>query len=269
MTVYIRVTLERQSAQSWRIRDRGARCREIVSCHLMAGQYDYMLVARVAGIDDYGRLHQNELSRLPGVTRLETSFALRDVLEAIEVISRIARLFALFSPIRVDYSWNTHDSWQVAPRMSECVQAISRSIAICLFSLQRSVDGIRQVEPWFLVLLAVSICVLAWLPQLRAEVPTPVSVLGHTPGDDFYLADYEDTIRYFHALAAASDRMKMFTVGKTTRGKDIEVAVISSPQNLAKLDDYKQIAGRLAHASDLNDDQAQRTGAHVEGDRAH
>jgi len=52
-----------------------------VSCHLTAGQYDYMLVARVAGIDDYGRLHQNELSRLPGVTRLETSFALRDVLE--------------------------------------------------------------------------------------------------------------------------------------------------------------------------------------------
>jgi DNA-binding Lrp family transcriptional regulator len=47
----------------------------------MAGQYDYMLVVRVAGIDDYGRLHQNELSRLPGVTRLETSFALRDVLE--------------------------------------------------------------------------------------------------------------------------------------------------------------------------------------------
>jgi len=38
-------------------------------------------VARVAGIDDYNRLHQNELSRLPGVTRLETSFALRDVLD--------------------------------------------------------------------------------------------------------------------------------------------------------------------------------------------
>ncbi len=93
--------------------------------------------------------------------------------------------------------------------------------------------------------------------SLRAEVPTPISVLGHNPGDDFYLADYEDTIRYFHALAAAApDRMKMFTVGKTTRGKDIEIAVISSPQNLAKLDDYKQIAGRLAHATDLNDDQA-------------
>jgi Lrp/AsnC family leucine-responsive transcriptional regulator len=82
MTVYIRVTLERQSAAVLSTFETAVRrCHEIVSCHLMAGPYDYMLVARVADIDDYGRLHQNELSRLPGVTRLETSFALRDVLE--------------------------------------------------------------------------------------------------------------------------------------------------------------------------------------------
>jgi Lrp/AsnC family transcriptional regulator, leucine-responsive regulatory protein len=82
-TVYIRVTLERQSASVLAAFESAVRrCREIVSCHLMAGQYDYMLVARVSDIDDYGRLHQNELSRLPGVTRLETSFALRDVLDA-------------------------------------------------------------------------------------------------------------------------------------------------------------------------------------------
>jgi DNA-binding Lrp family transcriptional regulator len=82
MTVYIRVTLERQSAAVLAAFETAARrCHDIASCHLMAGQYDYMLVARVAGIDDYGRLHQNELSRLPGVTRLETSFALRDVMD--------------------------------------------------------------------------------------------------------------------------------------------------------------------------------------------
>lgn len=92
---------------------------------------------------------------------------------------------------------------------------------------------------------------------LRAEVPTPISVLGHNPGDDFYLADYEETVRYFHALAAAApDRMKIFTVGKSTQGKDIELAVISSAQNLAKLDESKEIAGRLAHATDLTDEQA-------------
>jgi DNA-binding Lrp family transcriptional regulator len=82
MTVFVRVTLERQSAPVLASFESAVRhTRGIVSCHLMAGQYDYMLVARVADIDDYGRLHQNELSRLPGVVRLETSFALRDVME--------------------------------------------------------------------------------------------------------------------------------------------------------------------------------------------
>jgi Lrp/AsnC family transcriptional regulator, leucine-responsive regulatory protein len=82
MTVFIRVTLERQSAPVLGAFETAVRrSKAIVSCHLMAGQYDYMLVVRVADIEDYGRLHQKELSRLPGVSRLETSFALRDVLE--------------------------------------------------------------------------------------------------------------------------------------------------------------------------------------------
>jgi hypothetical protein len=93
-------------------------------------------------------------------------------------------------------------------------------------------------------------------PVCRAQVPTPVSILGHTPGDDFYLADYEDALRYFHAAAASSDRIKMFTVGKSTHGKDIEVAVISSPANLARLDEYKKNARRLAIADNLTDAQA-------------
>jgi DNA-binding Lrp family transcriptional regulator len=81
-TVYIRVTLERQSAAVLSAFETAIRrSKGITSCHLMAGQYDYMLVVRVADIEDYGRLHQNELSRLPGVIRLETSFALRDMLD--------------------------------------------------------------------------------------------------------------------------------------------------------------------------------------------
>jgi hypothetical protein len=113
-----------------------------------------------------------------------------------------------------------------------------------------------KLSLWSRLVCLVAVCLAGASGLLRAEVPTPISVLGHNPGDDFYLADYEDTVRYFHALVASSDRIKMFTVGKTTQGKDIEIAVISSPQNLAKLDDYKQIAGRLAHATNLNDDQA-------------
>ncbi len=104
-------------------------------------------------------------------------------------------------------------------------------------------------------LCCLAACLAFFLPRpATAQIPTPVSVLGHTPGDDFYLADYEDTVKYFHALAAAApDRMKMFTVGKTTEGRDVEIAVISSAANIAKLDETKQITGRLAHATDLND----------------
>jgi hypothetical protein len=91
---------------------------------------------------------------------------------------------------------------------------------------------------------------------VHAQVPTPLSVLGHNPGDDFYLADYDDAIRYFHALAASSDRIKMFKVGKSTRGEEYEIAVISSPENLARLDEYKSIARKLADSRGLTEEQA-------------
>lgn len=87
-------------------------------------------------------------------------------------------------------------------------------------------------------------------------LPTPESVLGHKPGDDFYLASYDDSRDYFHKLAAASDRVKLITVGKTTRGLDWEIAVISSPANLANLDKYKTISRQLAQGRNLTDTQA-------------
>ena len=104
--------------------------------------------------------------------------------------------------------------------------------------------------------LSISLALVAAIQTVSAQVPTPSSVLGHTPGDDFYLANYEDAVKYFHALADKSDRMKMFTIGKTTQGRDIEVGVISSPANLAHLDELKRDSRRLATASDLNDEQA-------------
>ena len=63
-------------------------------------------------------------------------------------------------------------------------------------------------------------------------VPTPESVLGHKPGDDFYLANYDESRDYFRKLAATSNRVKLISVGKTTRGLDWEIAIISSPENL-------------------------------------
>jgi hypothetical protein len=87
-------------------------------------------------------------------------------------------------------------------------------------------------------------------------IPTPESVLGHKPGDDFYLANYDESRDYFHKLAAVSDRIKIIPVGKTTRGLDWEIAIVSSPRNLAQLDKYKDISRRLAQGRDLTDEQA-------------
>src|SRR3954470_21011136 len=97
----------------------------------------------------------------------------------------------------------------------------------------------------------------ALLPVCLAQtVPSPESVLGHKPGDDFYLANYQESREYFRRLAAASNRIKIINVGKTTRGLDWEIAIISSPANLGALDRHKQISQRLAHARGLDDTAA-------------
>ena len=88
------------------------------------------------------------------------------------------------------------------------------------------------------------------------SVPTPESVLGHKPGDDFYLANYDESREYFHKLAASSNRIKIINVGKTTRGLDWEIAIISSPENLAALDKYKDIEKKLADGRGLTPDEA-------------
>lgn len=80
ITVFIRVTLEKQSATALNAFENAIRRWDgVVFCYLMAGQYDYMLQIKVADIADYERLHRKELSTLPGVARLESSFSVRDV----------------------------------------------------------------------------------------------------------------------------------------------------------------------------------------------
>src|SRR6202043_3119545 len=90
------------------------------------------------------------------------------------------------------------------------------------------------------------------LAAAAQTIPAPESVLGHKPGDDFYLANYDESRDYFHKLAAVSDRIKLITVGKTTRGLDWEIAIISSPQNLQSLDRYKDISRKLADGRGLS-----------------
>ncbi|MGH7504439.1 MAG: M14 family zinc carboxypeptidase, partial [Longimicrobiales bacterium] len=92
--------------------------------------------------------------------------------------------------------------------------------------------------------------------RAQAPVPTPESVLGFAPGADFKLADYDDAIEYFRRLDAASDKLRLIEVGRTSRGRPWYLALISSPENLARIERYREIAQRLAHPAGLTDAEA-------------
>jgi hypothetical protein len=82
-------------------------------------------------------------------------------------------------------------------------------------------------------------------PQ-RTAIPTPRSILGFEPGDDKKLAEWPVLVRYFQALARASDRVDYRELGKTTLGAPFVALAISSPQNLRQLDRYRRINAGLA-----------------------
>jgi hypothetical protein len=77
-------------------------------------------------------------------------------------------------------------------------------------------------------------------------IPTPRSVLGFEPGDDRKLAEWPVLVRYYEALARASDRVDYRELGKTTLGAPFVALVISSPQNLRRLDQLRQLNAKLA-----------------------
>ncbi|HTG86684.1 MAG TPA: M14 metallopeptidase family protein, partial [Pyrinomonadaceae bacterium] len=79
-----------------------------------------------------------------------------------------------------------------------------------------------------------------------AGIPAPADVFGFVPGDDRKLASWNQVVEYFERLDQASDRVKFETLGRTSMDKPFVMATISSPTNLAKLDEYQQIQEQLA-----------------------
>ena len=87
-------------------------------------------------------------------------------------------------------------------------------------------------------------------PPLAAQVPVPADIIGFAPGEDYKLADYGPIAAYFEALAKASDRMVLEQIGESTRGEPLYLAAISTPENLAQMERYKEITRTLAYARD-------------------
>src|SRR5689334_7003920 len=98
------------------------------------------------------------------------------------------------------------------------------------------------------VLMLLLLCMASRAPQAfgQAKIPTPAEVLGFTPGEDRKLASWSQVVDYFERLDRASDRVNFETLGQTTMNKPFVMATISTPANLARLDEFKKIQDQLA-----------------------
>ena len=78
--VFVEITLSSQAEDALDAFEAAVTARpEIMSCHLMAGDFDYLLRVVIDDVADYEALHRTHLAQLPGVARLVSSFALRPV----------------------------------------------------------------------------------------------------------------------------------------------------------------------------------------------
>lgn len=91
--------------------------------------------------------------------------------------------------------------------------------------------------------------------KTAGQVPKPSDFLGFEVGADRKLADYRQISSYFKALAAASNRVELETLGKTTLGEDMFMAVVSTEENLRNKAKYKEIARKLVDPRGLTSQQ--------------
>lgn len=79
-TVFIEVTLASQVSTVLDAFERAvAACDDVLECHLMSGDFDYLLRVAVADMRDYERVHRQRIAAFPHVARIRTAFAMRAV----------------------------------------------------------------------------------------------------------------------------------------------------------------------------------------------
>ena len=105
--------------------------------------------------------------------------------------------------------------------------------------------------------LAVAALVALSATARAATVPSPSEFLGVKVGADRTVADYRQILAYFKALDAASPRVEVEILGRTTLGEDLFLAAISSEANLANRKRLQEIARKIADPRGLTEAEAE------------
>lgn len=76
VSAFVRIRLERHSGQAITLFEKGiASVEEVLECHLMTGEYDYLLKIYVASLEDYERFMREKLHAVPGIASIDTSLS--------------------------------------------------------------------------------------------------------------------------------------------------------------------------------------------------
>jgi len=96
-------------------------------------------------------------------------------------------------------------------------------------------------------------------PPARAQsLPAPEEFLGFKVGTDKKLARWDQVVDYMQRAAKASERVRFMELGKSTMGNPFVMLAISSPANLARLEEIRANQSKLAHPYDLDEKSAQQ-----------
>ena len=109
------------------------------------------------------------------------------------------------------------------------------------------------------IIAVLLVCVAVMHAQTR--VTTPKQQFGFNIGDDYMLANYTQYVDYLKKLDAESDRLTVQEIGKSSEGRPMYLAIITSPENQKKIGRYKEISERLSHAEGLTEEQARALAA--------
>ena len=83
------------------------------------------------------------------------------------------------------------------------------------------------------------------LPKVSG-IPSPKDVLGHHVGEPKKLTYYADMLKYYRALAAATPRVKVVSIGKSNEDRDLVVVYVGADESISNLDRYRAYLGQLA-----------------------
>src|SRR5262245_53759850 len=109
--------------------------------------------------------------------------------------------------------------------------------------------------------LVVVAALVLFATSASAQIPSPEARFGFRMGADRQLVSADGIEQYFELIAAQSDRVRIVDIGATTEGHRTLAAIVSAPENIARLEEIRTTNARLADPRTLLPDEAKKLAA--------